>query len=174
MRLDQGRKAFVSSLPAVAMELHPAGLVVARTPPGNDAVSFPAIPDKYPSARFDCMSKFPISQRLHWRGLVMAISFALPTFAQRKDTRDLGIVQQRGLLGVAEALDESTSPARSCRHCSLNSTSYSPSKTMRVSSSCDECEVADLRLEGLSQSPLSCASLSSRRLLPSRPFLLRA
>jgi hypothetical protein len=52
------------------------------------------------------MSKFPISQRLHWRGLVMAISFALPTFAQRKDTRDLGIVQQRSLLGVAEALDE--------------------------------------------------------------------
>jgi hypothetical protein len=88
------------------MELHPAGLVVARTPPGNDAVSFSASPDKYPSARFDCMSKFPISQRLHWRGLVMAISFALPTFAQRKDTRDLGIVQQRSLLGVAEALDE--------------------------------------------------------------------
>ena len=36
----------------------PSRVVVARTPPGNDAVSFPAIPDKYPSARFDCTSKF--------------------------------------------------------------------------------------------------------------------
>ena len=36
----------------------------------------------------------------------LAISFALPTFAQQKDTADPRIVQQRDLLGVAKALDE--------------------------------------------------------------------
>jgi ketosteroid isomerase-like protein len=36
----------------------------------------------------------------------LAISFALPTFAQQKDTADQRIVQQRDLLGVAKALDE--------------------------------------------------------------------
>ena len=37
----------------------------------------------------------------------LAISFALPTFAQQKDTADPRIVQQRDLLGVAKAVDES-------------------------------------------------------------------
>ena len=36
----------------------------------------------------------------------LAISFALPTFAQQKDTADPRIVQQRDLLGVPKALDE--------------------------------------------------------------------
>ena len=36
----------------------------------------------------------------------LAISFALPTFAQQKDTVDARIVQQRDLLGDAKALDE--------------------------------------------------------------------
>jgi uncharacterized protein (TIGR02246 family) len=36
----------------------------------------------------------------------LAISFALTTFAQQKDTADPRLVQQRDLLGVAEALDE--------------------------------------------------------------------
>ena len=36
----------------------------------------------------------------------LAISFALPTFAQQKDTVDPRIVQQRDLLGDAKALDE--------------------------------------------------------------------
>ena len=36
----------------------------------------------------------------------LAISFALPTFAQQKNTTDQRIVQQRDLLGVAKALDE--------------------------------------------------------------------
>jgi ketosteroid isomerase-like protein len=36
----------------------------------------------------------------------LAISFALPTFAQQKDTADPRIVQQRDLLGVPNALDE--------------------------------------------------------------------
>ena len=36
----------------------------------------------------------------------LAIGFALPTFAQQKDTADPRIVQQRDLLGVAKALDE--------------------------------------------------------------------
>jgi hypothetical protein len=46
-------------------------LGVAGTPPGNDAVSFSAIPDKYPFARFDCTSKFAISQRVDGCGLVI-------------------------------------------------------------------------------------------------------
>ena len=33
----------------------------------------------------------------------LVISFALPTFAQQKDTADSRIVQQRDLLGVAKA-----------------------------------------------------------------------
>jgi ketosteroid isomerase-like protein len=37
----------------------------------------------------------------------LAISFALPTFAQQKDPADPRIVQQRDLLGVAKAVDES-------------------------------------------------------------------
>jgi ketosteroid isomerase-like protein len=37
----------------------------------------------------------------------LAISFALITFAQQKDAPDPRIVQQRDLLGVAEAVDES-------------------------------------------------------------------
>ena len=37
----------------------------------------------------------------------LAISFALPTFAQQKDAPDSRIVQQRDLLGVAKAVDES-------------------------------------------------------------------
>ena len=36
----------------------------------------------------------------------LAISFALPTFAQQKDTADTPIVQQRDLFRVPEALDE--------------------------------------------------------------------
>jgi hypothetical protein len=36
----------------------------------------------------------------------LAISFALPTFAQQKDTADPRIVQQHDLLGVTKALDE--------------------------------------------------------------------
>jgi len=36
----------------------------------------------------------------------LAISFALPTFAQQKDPADPRTAQQRDLLGVAEALDE--------------------------------------------------------------------
>ena len=36
----------------------------------------------------------------------LAISFALPTFAQQKDTADPQIVQQRDLLGVPKAVDE--------------------------------------------------------------------
>ena len=36
----------------------------------------------------------------------LAISLALPTFAQQKNTTDQRIVQQRDLLGVAKALDE--------------------------------------------------------------------
>ena len=36
----------------------------------------------------------------------MAISFALPTFAQQKDRGDAGTVQQRDLVGVPEALGE--------------------------------------------------------------------
>ncbi len=36
----------------------------------------------------------------------LAISFALTTFAQQKDTADPRIVQQRDLLGVPKALDE--------------------------------------------------------------------
>jgi uncharacterized protein (TIGR02246 family) len=36
----------------------------------------------------------------------LAISFALPTFAQQKDTVDPRIAHQRDLLGVANALDE--------------------------------------------------------------------
>jgi len=36
----------------------------------------------------------------------LAISLALPTFAQQKDTADARIVQQRDLLGVPNALDE--------------------------------------------------------------------
>jgi ketosteroid isomerase-like protein len=36
----------------------------------------------------------------------LAISFALPTFGQQKDTADPRIVQQHDLLGVAKALDE--------------------------------------------------------------------
>ena len=36
----------------------------------------------------------------------LAISFALPTFAQQKDTAASRIVQQHDLLGVAQALDE--------------------------------------------------------------------
>jgi ketosteroid isomerase-like protein len=40
-------------------------------------------------------------------GLVgLAISFALPTFAQQKDRADPGIVQQRNLTGDPKALDE--------------------------------------------------------------------
>ena len=38
--------------------------------------------------------------------LGLAISFALPAFAQQKDTANSRIVQQRDLLGVAKALDE--------------------------------------------------------------------
>jgi hypothetical protein len=41
----------------------------------------------------------------------LAISFALPTFAQQKDTADPGVVQQRDLLGVPKALDVSCSGA---------------------------------------------------------------
>ena len=36
----------------------------------------------------------------------LAISFALPTFAQQRDTADPRIAQQRDLLGVAKALEE--------------------------------------------------------------------
>src|SRR5580704_14004763 len=36
----------------------------------------------------------------------VAISFALPTFAQQKDTVDPRIAQQRDLVGDAKALDE--------------------------------------------------------------------
>ena len=36
----------------------------------------------------------------------LAISFALPTFAQQKDTADPRIVRQHDLLGVPKALDE--------------------------------------------------------------------
>ena len=36
----------------------------------------------------------------------LAIGFALPTFAQQKDTADPRIVQQRDLLGLPKALDE--------------------------------------------------------------------
>jgi len=36
----------------------------------------------------------------------LAISFALPSFAQQKDRADRGIVQQRDLIGVPEALGE--------------------------------------------------------------------
>jgi ketosteroid isomerase-like protein len=36
----------------------------------------------------------------------LAISFAVPAFAQQKDTPDLGLVQQRDLLGDAKAIDE--------------------------------------------------------------------
>ena len=36
----------------------------------------------------------------------LAISFALPTFAQQKETVDLGVAQQRDLLGDVKALDE--------------------------------------------------------------------
>ena len=35
----------------------------------------------------------------------LAISFAVPTFAQQKDTADPRIVQQRDLLGVPDALE---------------------------------------------------------------------
>jgi len=38
--------------------------------------------------------------------LGLAISFAVPTIAQQKDTADPRIVQQRDLLGVVKALDE--------------------------------------------------------------------
>ena len=37
----------------------------------------------------------------------LAISFALPSFGQQKDTPEPQIVQQRDLLGVASAVDES-------------------------------------------------------------------
>ena len=36
----------------------------------------------------------------------LAISLALPTFAQQKDTANPPIVQEHDLLGVAKALDE--------------------------------------------------------------------
>jgi hypothetical protein len=36
----------------------------------------------------------------------LAISFALPTFAQQKDRGDAGTVQQRDLVGVPDALGE--------------------------------------------------------------------
>ena len=36
----------------------------------------------------------------------LATSFALPIFAQQKDTADSRIVQQRDLLGVPKAVDE--------------------------------------------------------------------
>ena len=36
----------------------------------------------------------------------LAISFALPTFAQQKETVDPAIAQQRDLLGDVKALDE--------------------------------------------------------------------
>ena len=36
----------------------------------------------------------------------LAIGFALPTYAQQKDPADPPIVQQRDLLGVAEAIGE--------------------------------------------------------------------
>ena len=45
----------------------------------------------------------------------LAISFALPTFAQQKDTADPRIVQQRDLLGVPKAMMSSVSLIRAGR-----------------------------------------------------------